>query len=73
LDSQSIASPGDGTVGASDPTIRPIDDLDDGTLRGVPNKPLPPTPLDQSPASEHHDGTLVAASKRVRSAGCCVY
>lgn len=60
---------GDGTVGASESTVRPIDELsgEEGTLRTHANKPLPPTPTDQSPADERQDSTLIA--KRVRL-GC---
>lgn len=38
--------------------------MEQGTLRG-PNKPLPPTPTDQSPVSDMpgDDGTLLALHK----------
>lgn len=60
----SFEDPLDGTVSASSPA-RPYED---GTLEGkaAPNKPLPPTPTDQSPATEEppEDGTLVGKKSR---------
>ena len=70
---------GDGTLLVSESVVHSLDDFDQTTLLG-PNKPLPPTPTDQSPASEQapslmqpsvsnsrpgDDGTLVARDKRV--------
>ncbi len=73
-DNESLTSPGssqnaDGTLLASEPA-KNHRVIDDSTLKGLketnsdlppPNKPLPPTPTDQSPSSETpgDDGTLV--------------
>uniref|UniRef100_A0A914WJE1 non-specific serine/threonine protein kinase n=1 Tax=Plectus sambesii TaxID=2011161 RepID=A0A914WJE1_9BILA len=72
--SSSLTSPQDGTLLASEPVPRPLNarseiNADDGTLRG-PNKPLPPTPTDQSPASETpgDDGTLIARKRSAADA-----
>ncbi|KHN82631.1 Serine/threonine-protein kinase mig-15 [Toxocara canis] len=60
---EEITSPHDGTLLASEPAHRQSL-MEEGTLRG-PNKPLPPTPSDQSPASDlpGGDGTLLVAHK----------
>uniref|UniRef100_A0A183UT93 non-specific serine/threonine protein kinase n=1 Tax=Toxocara canis TaxID=6265 RepID=A0A183UT93_TOXCA len=65
---EEITSPHDGTLLASEPAHRQSL-MEEGTLRG-PNKPLPPTPSDQSPASDlpGGDGTLLVAHKRNSSA-----
>ncbi|KAI6173699.1 Serine/threonine-protein kinase mig-15 [Aphelenchoides besseyi] len=55
----------DGTLLASEPAIF----HSDGTLRGGPNKPLPPTPADLTPDSDGglNDGTLMLNRKHSRN------
>ncbi|MFH4975248.1 hypothetical protein AB6A40_001957, partial [Gnathostoma spinigerum] len=67
MGSEEPTSPTDGTLLASETARVPVRELDasNGTLRG-PNKPLPPTPSDQSPSSDTppEDGTLLIAHRR---------
>uniref|UniRef100_A0A5S6PV73 non-specific serine/threonine protein kinase n=2 Tax=Brugia malayi TaxID=6279 RepID=A0A5S6PV73_BRUMA len=61
----SIMSTVDEASGSHDSTLLVNESaLEEGTLRG-PNKPLPPTPTDQSPLSDipGDDGTLLASHK----------
>lgn len=53
---------GGGGGGESVPASSPPRPYDDSTLQG-PNKPLPPTPTDQSPEEPPEDGTLMGRGK----------